>query len=166
MFDCHFKKNRAFTLVELLVVVAIISLLSSIVIGGVSQARAKARDKVLLQTALQLRNALELYRTDNGNYPGDPNPLYVFSFYKNVEGTVTEGVYPQNLGNLEDYLGDYIGQMPVPTRIDTSIAYVSGYQCDNQTEVPEYAIQINPETSDLDNLPKRLDTYICISAPE
>lgn len=64
--------KRAFTLIELLVVIAIISLLSSIVIGSLNQARAKSRDSKRVQDLVQLRNALELYKSANGYYPLDP----------------------------------------------------------------------------------------------
>jgi len=61
--------KRGFTLIELLVVISIIGLLSSIVLASLSGARAKARDAARVQSMLQLRNALEMYRIKNGNYP-------------------------------------------------------------------------------------------------
>ncbi len=65
------KLNRGFTLIELLVVISIISLLSSIVIASVSEARASARDAERIAAVKQIQNALELYALDHGgNYPG------------------------------------------------------------------------------------------------
>jgi len=62
-------KNRGFTLIELLVVVGIISLLSSVIMAGVSQAKVRAQDTRRVQDLVQLRNALELYALSNGgNY--------------------------------------------------------------------------------------------------
>jgi general secretion pathway protein G len=75
-------KQTGFTLIELLVVISIISLLSSIVMTGLGSAKAKARDAERMQEILQIRNALELYRSDNNSYPagggdgGDPNQAY------------------------------------------------------------------------------------------
>ncbi|MEK7552576.1 MAG: prepilin-type N-terminal cleavage/methylation domain-containing protein [Patescibacteria group bacterium] len=63
--------KRGFTLIELLVVIAILSLLSSIVIAALAPARAKARDSKRVQDLIQLRNALELYKAQNGRYPDD-----------------------------------------------------------------------------------------------
>ncbi len=63
------KDNSGFTLIELLVVISIISLLSSIVLAALSDAKAKARDVRRMQDLKQIGNALELYRSDNGEYP-------------------------------------------------------------------------------------------------
>ena len=61
--------KRGFTLIELLVVISIISLLSSVVLSSLSSARMKARDARRMQDLIQIRNALEMYRLDNGTYP-------------------------------------------------------------------------------------------------
>jgi len=63
------KKNAGFTLIELLVVVSIISLLSSVVLGSINNARKKAVDAAAVQDAKQLQNALELYYLTNKTYP-------------------------------------------------------------------------------------------------
>lgn len=61
------NKNKGFTLIELLVVVSIISLLSSIVLASIQDARYKAKLSALKQYAVQIRNAIELYRLENNN---------------------------------------------------------------------------------------------------
>jgi prepilin-type N-terminal cleavage/methylation domain-containing protein len=60
--------KKGFTLIELLVVISIIALLSSIVLAALQEARAKARDAVRKNDLRQIANALELYRSDHGNY--------------------------------------------------------------------------------------------------
>jgi type II secretory pathway pseudopilin PulG len=57
----------------LLVVVAIISLLTSIVLASLKDARNKARASQTLQTLLQIRTAAELYKNDTGVYPSPGN---------------------------------------------------------------------------------------------
>lgn len=63
------KLNAGFTLVELLVVISIIGLLSSIVLTSVNSARAKARDARRIADLKQIQTALEFYYDTNGQYP-------------------------------------------------------------------------------------------------
>ena len=65
------NKSKGFTLIELMVVIAIISLLSAIVLASVRSIREKA---VLNKTVAEMRSlqqALELYKNQMGVYPGD-----------------------------------------------------------------------------------------------
>ncbi|KKT01153.1 MAG: hypothetical protein UW07_C0056G0003 [Candidatus Nomurabacteria bacterium GW2011_GWF2_43_8] len=62
-------KKEGFTLIELLVVVSIISLLSSIVMTSVNNARMKARDTRRIEDLRQIKIALELFFNTNGYYP-------------------------------------------------------------------------------------------------
>lgn len=59
----------AFTLVELLVVMAIIAILAGIVIGVHRYAAQRARDAKVDMEELEIRSALEEYRTVYGEYP-------------------------------------------------------------------------------------------------
>ena len=62
-------KNKSFTIIELLVVISIIGLLSSIVIISMWSQRAKARDASIQSFMHQVRNAAEvIYSSNNGSY--------------------------------------------------------------------------------------------------
>ena len=62
--------KNGFTLLELLVVVAIIGLLSSIVFASLNGARVKARDALRKSQVSEFKIALQLYYTYNeGKYP-------------------------------------------------------------------------------------------------
>ncbi len=63
------KLNKGFTLIELLVVISIIGLLSSIVLAGLQDARAKARDSARIRSMIETRTALQMYFSDKGYYP-------------------------------------------------------------------------------------------------
>ncbi len=59
--------KKGFTLIELLVVISIISLLSSVVLSSVSNARAKGVDGAIKSQMLSARTQAELYYAYNGN---------------------------------------------------------------------------------------------------
>lgn len=63
------KSSKGFTLIELLVVIAIIGILSTLAIIALSSARQKARDSKRVADLKQVSNALELYYSDNNDYP-------------------------------------------------------------------------------------------------
>ena len=65
--------NKGFTLVELLVVVAIIALLSTFAIVALGSARAKTRDTKRIATVREMSNALEMYFNENDSYPIAPD---------------------------------------------------------------------------------------------
>jgi prepilin-type N-terminal cleavage/methylation domain-containing protein len=69
------KTKKGFTLVELLVVISIISLLSSIVLSSLSTARLKARNSVKVQTREEVKKALALFYADKGYYPESAGAL-------------------------------------------------------------------------------------------
>ena len=65
--------HKGFTLVELLVVVAIIGILATIVLSSLSSARERARDARRLSDIATIQNSLEMYHLDNGVYPNSIN---------------------------------------------------------------------------------------------
>lgn len=66
-----FSSRSGFTMIEILVVVAIIALLTTIGILSFSQVNKKARDGKRKADLEQMRSALVLYRTDTSEYPLD-----------------------------------------------------------------------------------------------
>lgn len=63
------NKNRAFTLVELIISIAIIGVILSLSMIAISDIRLKARDAERLSDIRQIQTALELYKRDEGYYP-------------------------------------------------------------------------------------------------
>lgn len=63
------QKKRAFTLVEMLVVISIIGVLSTIVFSSFSQSRERARVAKRVADLKQVQNALEFYYAVNRSYP-------------------------------------------------------------------------------------------------
>lgn len=101
--------RRGFTLVELLIVIAIIGILSSVVMSSLNSARAKARDASRVASIQEMQKALENYYLDNGRYPG----ATLGSYAKTID-TPNGGEcgYQNNWCNLETALAPYIRSIP------------------------------------------------------
>src|SRR6056297_2839321 len=76
-------KKKGFTLIELMVVVAIMGLLAALAVISLNNARARARDARRISDVKQVQTALELYYLDNHQYPDTPTDG---SFNGNLEG--------------------------------------------------------------------------------
>ena len=63
--------SKAFTLIELLIVVLIIGVLAAVAVSQYRVAVAKSKLMNAVQIAEQLAKSLEMYRLENGNYPND-----------------------------------------------------------------------------------------------
>lgn len=61
--------KKGFTLIEILVVIAIIGMLSALALISFTSARARGRDARRLSDLRQMATALELYNNDQNSYP-------------------------------------------------------------------------------------------------
>ena len=90
--------KKAFTLVELMVVVAVIAILATALLVGLGKARKKARDSRRLSDAKQVQNLLELYYAKVGNYPAG-------GYSNMVNELVSEGIVSNENQVPSDPLG-------------------------------------------------------------
>jgi prepilin-type N-terminal cleavage/methylation domain-containing protein len=63
------KQKQGFTLIEILIVVAIIAILASVVLVGLGPTQQQGRDARRLSDLREAQTALELYYNKNGVYP-------------------------------------------------------------------------------------------------
>ena len=69
----YVSHKKGFTLQELLVVAAVISILASIVMVSLNEARKKTRDAQRISDLQQVQLALRQYKDVHGRYPDYPN---------------------------------------------------------------------------------------------
>lgn len=103
-----FKKNKSinsgFTLVELLVVISIIGILSTVVLGSLQNARSKARDQYRISSLKQLANALELFYSVNNRYPTSGTGSWVYSCSPASGDWINDPAFPSPNGWSKNYL--------------------------------------------------------------
>lgn len=81
-------KNKGFTLLELLIVVAIVSLLISITISFIGDSKKKGKDTEKIQTILETRKALQLYATDKGGFPNSLSKLVDNNYISSIDSNI------------------------------------------------------------------------------
>lgn len=67
------EKQRGFTLIEMMIVVAIIAILVSILVPNLMRARSQAQTAACEGNLKEIATALELYETDHDTYPQSGN---------------------------------------------------------------------------------------------
>jgi type II secretion system protein G len=90
------KFQRGFTLIELVVVIAIIGVLAGFLVSNFMNAREKARDSQRKSDVKQIQKALEVYRQDNNQFPTTlPSPSSCWSSLTSCAGNVYMSKFPK-----------------------------------------------------------------------
>ncbi len=129
--------KRAFSLIELLVVVAIMGILAAIVFPNMSGSRAKARDAQRVSDLAQIQFAIALYYDRCGVFPAGGELL---SLTQNNYGACPSGVT----------FGTFISAIPTPPTGTTQTVYdyatmgangaPTGYVLHAKLEAPNAAV--------------------------
>ncbi|MFH0840418.1 MAG: FISUMP domain-containing protein [bacterium] len=72
--DCYTRKNKGFTMIELLIAIVIIGIISTFISVALNNSRLKARDAKRVSDLKQIQGALEIYKIDEGTYPSSLTP--------------------------------------------------------------------------------------------
>jgi general secretion pathway protein G len=98
-------RGRGFTLIELIVVVAIIGILATIAVPAMRTAPQRARESALREDLFTLRSCLDQFHADRGRYPTSLDELVSMGYLRSVpEDPVTHSkdtwvvVYEQTTG--------------------------------------------------------------------
>lgn len=103
-------KASGFTLVELLVVMAIIAILVTVVVGGFRSSQMRGRDAGRKSDLKQIANALELFFLDYGKYPPAAGTQIAACGYNPATGTGTACVWGS--GSMNDAKTTYMTTIP------------------------------------------------------
>jgi prepilin-type N-terminal cleavage/methylation domain-containing protein len=106
------KETKGFTLIEILIVVAIIAILASIVVVGLGPTQELGRDARRVSDLHEVQNGLELYYSNYGAYPGSSSTI---STWSDLASALTNA---------------NIGVTSVPDDPSSGKTYVYGYNAD------------------------------------
>ena len=103
------KKNRGFTLIEMLIVIVVIAILALIVIPRLLGAGRKAKEATLKGNLHQLRNSIQQFEADMGDYPAALTQIVATTAPSGNGGT---GVALDSQGYQGPYLVTPDGNLP------------------------------------------------------
>lgn len=126
--------NRGFTLLELLVVMAIIGILATVVLTTVDVARSKGRDAARKTESLEILKALELYYSDNGLYPDSGTVVVELG---NIETELVGGGHLPRIP-LDTYYGDPASDGYQYCALANQIAFVLGVNVESDDDVEQW----------------------------
>jgi len=132
------KLERGFTLIEMLIVVAIIAILAGVVLTGVRGFQANARDTRRVGDMRNAQNWLELYFNRCGHYPGAANCAVLNhggggagtswgTLTTALEGQGITSNVPEPPSGGFDYLYESVG-----SGTNVNLSYVLGAQLENE----------------------------------
>lgn len=129
------KKNAGFTLIEIMVVMAIIGVLAAISVGSYRSSQIKARDAERKNDLKQIANSLEVYFNDKGQYPAN-------SLDNKINGCISEATCDWDDEWIDENGTTYMVALPGDSR-----SYLNYYYESDGTSFQIYARLEN----DLDN---------------
>jgi len=130
--------NYGFSLIELLVAMTVIAIIMGLALVSFQGSKASARDAKRKNDLEQIRSALEVYRVDTGEYPGEnycDSSLGSFGSQVCSGGTFPHTPGTDWDGTIESELEtDYIGDLPVDPLNNSEYYYYYEPAC-NQSSI-------------------------------
>lgn len=113
------KRCRAFTLVELLIVIVVLAVLAAIVIPKFGDSSVRSKESSLRANLQIVRSAVEMFKNDTGAYP---------AALADLAGTSAPTSGKDSSGNAKsitasDFKGPYVPSVPTDPTNGTSFTY-------------------------------------------
>jgi prepilin-type N-terminal cleavage/methylation domain-containing protein len=115
MMNNQLRRQLGFTLIELLTVMAIIVILVSISLIGLTGAKESARDAQRKSALEAIKSGIELYRSDCNNYPISTGGDFYTTFGSSLTGTDGGCSSSTSTSNNNVYISDN-PRDPISTR--------------------------------------------------
>jgi len=134
---------KGFTLIEILIVVSIIGVLSSLTLLGLGSFRASGRDVKRVTDLRQITNALELYYAKSGEYPANLDDLVAQGIIAKLpEDPISPKTdYEYNKCDTSGYVVQATLEEYNKKILAESAASACGMNCDNSDVGKEYCIK-------------------------
>jgi prepilin-type N-terminal cleavage/methylation domain-containing protein len=140
------QKHLGFTLVELLIVIAIMGILATVSFIALSQVKDRARDAARISEVNQIRKILDIYYSDHGHYP----PFSITSWGEN-HGWPENWELARNWGDVLKTLHDDGVFLDTP-ELDSAGYYMNIqdplYDPDGHANSYQYMPSANPTTAE------------------
>ncbi len=102
-------RRRAFTLIEILIVLAIIGILAGLALPAAASLRSRANDLAIAREISALRQGLERYKLQMGDYPPSMGEDYSpANRYRTICEVHLRKCYPRASQQAKDYFYNYI----------------------------------------------------------
>lgn len=108
------NKQSGFTLVEIMVVIAIIGMLTNLILTGLGVARSKGRDAKRKADLKQMQTALDLYYNTYNAYPSTGGSTVFYGLSASVAGNCAGGTCTSSgaSGWIPNLAPEFISQLP------------------------------------------------------
>ena len=139
-------KNRGFTLVEVMIVVAIIVLLGAMNIPNLIRTRLAANEAATIAALKTISSAAHTYRASNPGYPADLNSLYANLTPPYIDsvlaGGIKDGYNFTLVGTNQDANGNFQGFLAQASPLTQGFTGNRYFSCDT-SGVIRYELSAN-----------------------